>query len=86
MINKRQHRRTHLFTVRLWIEQIDEDCAEARGRVQHVLNGDVCYFRTWRELTTFFDRMLQELEGPYAIQGGDNDQQGINDMDRSILR
>ena len=62
MTDKRRHRRTHLFTVRLWLENMGSDSAEVRGRVQHVLSGEVYYFRTWRELAVVFNGMLQEHE------------------------
>jgi hypothetical protein len=71
MTAERQHRRTHLFTVRLWMEQIAEDHAEVRGRVQHVLSGEVHYFRTWQALTSFFDVTLQEVEGQHFALGDD---------------
>ena len=61
-----RHGRTHLFTVRLWVEAITNEHAEVRGRSQHVLSGEVRYFRNWRELITFFDVMLQELESQHS--------------------
>lgn len=73
MTDERQPRRTQLFTVRLWVEQIEPDRAEVRGRVQYVLSGDARYFRTWQELTNFFDLMLQEVEGPCGALDGDVD-------------
>ena len=67
MTDERQHRRTHLFTVRLWVENTGSDSVEVRGRVQHVLSGDVHYFRSWPELTSFFEQMLQEVEGMHSL-------------------
>lgn len=62
MITERQHRRTHLFTVRLWVESTEQDRTEVRGQVQRVLGGDLCYFRTWQELIDFFEDSLREVE------------------------
>jgi hypothetical protein len=36
---------SHLFTVRLWAEDLDADQREWRGQVQHVLSGETRYFR-----------------------------------------
>ena len=66
MTAERQHRRTHLFAVRLWVERLAPDRTEVRGRVQHVLSGEARYFRTWQELTSFFDVTLQEVEAPHS--------------------
>ena len=73
MTDKRRHRRTHLFTVRLWLETTAGDRAELRGRVQHVLGGDVRYFRSWQALTNFLDETLRNSEGSQTAWSGDND-------------
>jgi len=67
MVDERGHRYTHLFTVRVWVEQVTQNRTEIRGRAQHVLSGDVRHFRTWRELTPSFDVTLQELESPHSV-------------------
>lgn len=43
---------THLFTVRLWAEELDHGKAEWRGKVTHVLSGEARYFREWQGLIT----------------------------------
>ncbi len=50
---------THLFLVRLWHGK-GADGPEIRGRVQHVLTGEVIYFRDWQALTTFMAAQLDE--------------------------
>ena len=40
----------HLFTLRLWAEEMDTDHIEWRGKVQHLLTGEAHYFRSWRQL------------------------------------
>lgn len=62
MTDERQHRRTHLFTVRLWVEQLAPDQMEVRGKVQHVQTGDVRYFREWPELIAFYEKSLEKME------------------------
>jgi hypothetical protein len=58
---------SELFTVRLWREDMDEGRIEWRGKVQHVLSGEVRYFRDWATLIA----ALQEMLGgsPKAAQG-----------------
>ncbi|NCC34617.1 MAG: hypothetical protein EOM24_21760 [Chloroflexia bacterium] len=48
---------SHLFTVRLWNEVVSENCTEWRGKVQHVLSGEMHYFRDWPTLITFLSEM-----------------------------
>jgi hypothetical protein len=67
------HRRTHLFTVRLWVEQVARDRTEIRGRVQHVLSGEVGYFRTWPQLANFFEARLAESTASDASSGSSSE-------------
>lgn len=45
--------RSHLFTVRLWEEDLGLGQAEWRGFVQHVPSGKSHYFRDWQEMIRF---------------------------------
>ena len=60
--------RTHLFTVRLWIEPTRYRRGEVRMRVVHVLSGETHYFRAWRDAKAF---MLAKL-----MSGEDTTQEG----------
>jgi hypothetical protein len=42
---ERLHQQSHLFTVRLWQEELGNDQAEWRGKVQHITSDEVRYFR-----------------------------------------
>ena len=53
---------THLFTVRVWLEKLDHDRTEWRGKVQHVLSGEGRAFRDWPTLVAFFVAKLQEIK------------------------
>jgi len=53
--------RSHLFTVRLWMEPLGGGHFEERGRVQHVLSGERRYFRDWSSLVSYLEGKLQEL-------------------------
>jgi hypothetical protein len=44
---------SHLFTVRVWREELGDGCVEWRGKVQHALSGEARYFREWAELIAF---------------------------------
>lgn len=50
--------RSHLFTVRLWLEELGEGCSEWRGKVQHVVSGEVRYFHDWPGLVACIQEML----------------------------
>lgn len=52
--------RTHLFTVRLWIEPSACSRGELRMRMVHVLSGETHYFRAWQDAKAF---LLAKLEG-----------------------
>jgi hypothetical protein len=54
--------RSHLFTVRLWAEPVDDGGHEWRGRVQHVLSGERRYFRNWPALERYLMEKLKELD------------------------
>jgi hypothetical protein len=52
--------RSHLFTVRLWLEPLGDGQSEWRGKVQHVPSGEAQYFREWSSLVIFLERELSE--------------------------
>lgn len=54
--------RSHLFTVRVWREDLGEGRSEWRGKVQHVLSGEARYFRDWATLIAAFEEMLNPHE------------------------
>lgn len=56
-----QQARSHLFTVRVWVEELGDGEREWRGKVQHVPSGEVCYFREWSKLLMFLVEVLPTL-------------------------
>lgn len=62
MDNSSHSHRSHLFTVRVWQEEIGADKTEWRGKVQLVTSGEVCYFREWEALAPLLATMLSELD------------------------
>ena len=55
---------SHLFTVRLWREEVGSGQSEWRGKVQQVSTGEAHYFREWEALISLFLQMLAASEAP----------------------
>ena len=55
---------SHLFTVRLWQEEVSSGQSEWRGKVQQVRTGEAYYFREWQALITLLLQMLAASEPP----------------------
>jgi hypothetical protein len=51
-LHESQHH-SHLFTVRVRREDLGDGRSEWRGKVQHALSGEACYFHDWQTLVTF---------------------------------
>ncbi len=62
MDRRTERPRSHLFTVRVWKEEIGTDQSEWRGKVQLVTSGEVRYFRGWAALVPLLLTMLSELD------------------------
>jgi hypothetical protein len=59
---------SHLFTVRVWEEEIEADSTELRGKVQMFPSGEVRYFREWATLVPLLRTMLAELKSESDMQ------------------
>jgi hypothetical protein len=57
MTMDKQHA-SHLFTVRLWAEDLGNGQIEWRGKLQHVTSGEARYFRDWPVLIALLQAML----------------------------
>jgi hypothetical protein len=62
----RQQHQSHLFTLRVWLEDLGDGRAEWRGQVQHVLSGETHYFRQWETLVALLLAMLPPAEADSA--------------------
>ena len=49
MKDRSQHD-SELFTLRFWVEKLEDDRFEWRGQLRHISSGHVEYFRKWVEL------------------------------------
>jgi hypothetical protein len=54
----RTHAPSHLFTLRLWREEVTEGRIEWRGKVQSVVDGETLYFCDWDNLLAFLNTTL----------------------------
>ncbi len=62
---------SHLFMVRVWLEELGNDHSEWRGKVQYVPTGEVHYFREWSTLLTFLlDKLPPDKDMGANPQGG----------------
>lgn len=52
----------HLFTLRIWLEELGDGQSEWRTQVQHVSSGEVQYFRDWQRLVAWLAQMLSQPE------------------------
>jgi len=68
MSSERSHPSSHLFAVRLWVEDLGDEQIEWRGQVQHVLSGEAHYFRDWPELETHLLAMVLQGERASAAE------------------
>lgn len=66
-----QRPRSHLFTVRVWEEQVGNGQIEWRGKVQLVTSGEVRYFRQWAALVPLLVTMLSESQPDPARETGE---------------
>ena len=57
-----QHDPSHLFLVRLWLEESEGGGKQWCGKVQHVVYGEAQYFQNWTSLIANFESMLQAVE------------------------
>ena len=58
------NRPSHLFTLRLWLEEVPGGEQEWRGRICDAASGEVRYFREWASLIPLLLAMLRDSEQP----------------------
>jgi hypothetical protein len=60
MSNGQSPCRSHLFTLRLWAEDLGDEGTEWRGQVQYVASGETRYFRDWSSLFALLLAMMSQ--------------------------
>ncbi len=53
---------SHLFTLRMWLEDLGNGQLDYRGKVQHINSGEVIYFRNWQTLEAFVEGRLHKAK------------------------
>ena len=53
---------SHLFMLRLWLEDLGSGQTDWRGKVQHVNSGEARYFRDWQTLEAFMEGLLRRID------------------------
>ncbi len=76
MIAGRRSRRSHLFLVRVWVEEGGNEQTEWCGKVQQVVSGEVHNFRNWPMLV---DLLLAMVAPPLAAP--DVEKSNVNGRD-----
>jgi hypothetical protein len=55
-----KHTPTHLFTIRVWAEKLEDGIHEWRGKVQIVSKEEGHYFRGWPALVDLLQTLVSE--------------------------
>jgi hypothetical protein len=63
MAHEQVHGETHLFTLRLWREDLGAEQSEWRGKIVHVRSGETRYVRDWATLLAFIQARLGGPQG-----------------------
>lgn len=58
MAQKEKRTASHLFTLRVWVEDVENGRFEIRGQVKHILTGETISFREWPPLLAFLEQKL----------------------------
>lgn len=61
-MEKEQQYHSDLFTIRLWLEDQGNNQSTWRGKVQHTISREACYFDDWPTLITFLRKWLPSTE------------------------
>ncbi len=64
MEQERWQPRAHLFTLRMWEEELGGGQSEWRGKVQDIASGEAAYFRDWPGLVAVMQRLIQSPAEP----------------------
>lgn len=50
--------KSQLFTLRVWMEKVENGRYELRGTLRHVLTGETYYFRDWQAMIRYVEAMV----------------------------
>lgn len=60
----------HLFTIRIWQEEVEDGIQQFRGRLQYGLRGEARTFHSWTALV----EQMEELLNPSTVASDDSSQ------------
>jgi hypothetical protein len=66
-MDDKQEPKSHLFTVRVWLEAGDDGQTEWRGKLRHVPSEEIRHFRSWAALIPLMMDMLRRHTPPPEI-------------------
>ncbi len=69
MSDQSQNPRSHLFTLRVWHEELGEGRQEWRGKLHHVASNEVTHFRGWAALLPVLLAMLRRAGVTISVDG-----------------
>lgn len=58
--------RSHLFTLRIWPETLDDDRLEWRGQLKYLPTGETFYFRDWSQVQELIQRFVPDFSVDYS--------------------
>ena len=58
--------RSHLFTVRIWPESLDDKRLEWRGQLKYLPTGETLYFREWSQVQELIQRFVPDFTIDYS--------------------
>lgn len=58
--------RSHLFTLRIWPETLDDDHLEWRGQLKYLPTGETFYFRDWSQVQELIQRFVPDFSVDYS--------------------
>ncbi|MBM3130508.1 MAG: hypothetical protein FJ009_18005 [Chloroflexi bacterium] len=59
---------SHLFTIRVWLEEREDGKKEWRGQIRNVTTGNARYFRDWCALIAYLQQATAQSRGEAFAQ------------------
>ncbi len=57
-VARAQQTHSHLFTLRVWAEDVGNGRSEIRGVLKHILTGETHHFRDWHTLSQLLESFV----------------------------
>lgn len=63
---------SHLFTIRVWVEEDTDNQMQCRGKLQHIPSGEIRHFRDWAALIPLMLDLLRRNPNPKINEQGED--------------